>query len=47
MSYIRWYKLLMFSASLFSSAMISRETSQAAWEKEGLAGVGFNVLVSY
>jgi hypothetical protein len=38
---------LMFSASLFSSAMISRETSQAAWEKEGLAGVGFNVLVSY
>lgn len=38
---------LMFSASMFSSAMISRETSQAAWEKEGLAGLGFNVLVSY
>ncbi len=38
---------LMFSASLFSSAMIARETSQAAWEKEGLVGVGFNVLVSY
>jgi len=38
---------LMFSASLFSSAMISRETSQAAWEKIGLVGVGFNVLVSY
>lgn len=38
---------LMFSASLFSSAMIMRETSQAAWEKEGLAGVGFNVLAAY
>lgn len=38
---------LMFSASLFSSPIIARETSQAAWEKESLAGVGFNVLVSY
>jgi len=38
---------LMFSASLLSSAMISRETSEAAWEKVGLAGVGFNVLVAY
>jgi hypothetical protein len=38
---------LMFSASLFSSAIISRETSQAKWEKEGLAGVGFNVVAEY
>jgi hypothetical protein len=38
---------IMFSASLFSSAVISRETSQAGWEKEGIAGVGFNVLAEY
>lgn len=38
---------LMFSASLLSSAVISRETSQAAWEKIGIVGVGFNVLVAY
>jgi hypothetical protein len=38
---------LMFSASLFGSAIISRETSQANWEKVGLAGVGFNVLAEY
>jgi hypothetical protein len=38
---------IMFSASLFSSAVISRETSQAKWEKEGIAGVGFNVLAEY
>lgn len=38
---------LMFSASLFSSAIIARETSQASWEKLGLAGVGFNVLAAY
>jgi hypothetical protein len=38
---------LMFSASLFGSAIISRETSQDKWEKVGLAGVGFNVLASY
>jgi hypothetical protein len=38
---------LMFSASLLSSAMISRETSEAAWEKVGLAGIGFNVLAAY
>jgi hypothetical protein len=38
---------LMFSASLFSSAIIVRETSQAGWEKTGLAGVGFNVLAAY
>ena len=38
---------IMFSASLFSSAVISRETSQAKWEKEGLVGVGFNVLAEY
>ncbi|MES2275901.1 MAG: carboxypeptidase-like regulatory domain-containing protein [Bacteroidota bacterium] len=37
---------IMFSASLLSS-FISRETSQANWEKEGLAGVGFNVLAEY
>jgi len=37
----------MFSASMLSSAMIARETSQANWEKESLAGVGFNVLVAY
>lgn len=38
---------LMFSASLLSSAIISRETSQAAWEKVGIAGVGFNVTAEY
>ena len=38
---------LMFSASLLSSAIISREASQANWEKIGLAGVGFNVLAEY
>ncbi|MES2063765.1 MAG: carboxypeptidase-like regulatory domain-containing protein [Bacteroidota bacterium] len=41
---------LMFSAylSLFGSgAVISRETSQAAWEKEGIAGISFNVLAEY
>ena len=41
---------LMFSAylSLFGSgAVISRETSQAVWEKEGIAGVAFNVLAEY
>ncbi|WP_166727727.1 carboxypeptidase-like regulatory domain-containing protein [Mucilaginibacter gilvus] len=38
---------IMFSASLLSSAVISRETSQAEWEKEGIAGVGFNVLADY
>jgi len=36
-----------FSASLLSSAIIARETSQAAWEKIGIAGVGFNVLAEY
>jgi hypothetical protein len=38
---------LMFSASLLSSAIIVRETSQDKWEKIGLAGVGFNVLAEY
>jgi hypothetical protein len=41
---------LMFSAylSLFGSgAVISRETSQAVWEKEGIAGIAFNVLAEY
>jgi hypothetical protein len=38
---------LMFSASLLSSAIISRETSQANWEKVGIVGVGFNVLAEY
>jgi hypothetical protein len=38
---------IMFSASLFSSAIIAREASQGKWEKTGLAGVGFNVLAEY
>jgi hypothetical protein len=41
---------LMFSAylSLFGSgAVISRETSQAGWEKIGIAGIAFNVLAEY
>ncbi|WP_091144921.1 carboxypeptidase-like regulatory domain-containing protein [Mucilaginibacter pineti] len=38
---------VMFSASLFSGSIISRETSQAKWEKEGIAGIGFNVLAEY
>jgi len=37
---------MMFSASLFNSFM-SRETSQAKWEKVGLVGIGFNVLAEY
>jgi hypothetical protein len=38
---------LMFSASFLSSAIIARETSQANWEKFGIAGIGFNVLAEY
>ena len=39
---------LMFSAAFFfASPIISRETSQAAWEKLGIAGVGFNVKAEY
>lgn len=38
---------LKFSASFLSGAIISRETSQAKWEKIGIAGVGFNVLAEY
>ena len=41
---------LMFSAylSIFGSgAVISRETSQANWEKEGIAGIAFNILAEY
>jgi hypothetical protein len=38
---------LMFSASLLSSALIARETSQAKWVKIGIVGVGFNVLAEY
>ncbi|MFD0763351.1 carboxypeptidase-like regulatory domain-containing protein [Mucilaginibacter lutimaris] len=41
---------LMFSAylSIFGSgAVISRETSQASWEKVGIAGIAFNVLAEY
>jgi len=39
---------IMFSAALlFASPIISRETSQAAWEKLGIAGVGFNVTAEY
>ncbi|TWR25410.1 carboxypeptidase-like regulatory domain-containing protein [Mucilaginibacter achroorhodeus] len=36
-----------FSASLFSGAIIARETSQGTWEKEGIVGLGFNVLAEY
>ncbi len=38
---------IMFSASVLSGNIISRETSQANWEKIGIAGIGFNVLASY
>lgn len=38
---------LMFSGSFLRGSIISRETSQANWEKEGIAGIGFNVLVEY
>lgn len=38
---------IMFSASILSGNIISRETSQANWEKIGIAGIGFNVLASY
>ena len=36
-----------FSASLLSSPIIARTTSQDKWEKIGIAGVGFNVLAEY
>ena len=38
---------IMFSASVLSGNIISRETSQASWEKIGIAGIGFNVLALY
>lgn len=38
---------LMFSASLFGSPLIARETSQAKWEKAGPFGVGFTVTAAY
>jgi len=38
---------LKFAASFLSSAIIVRETSQAKWEKFGIAGIGFNVLAEY
>ncbi len=38
---------IMFSASLLSSAIIARETSQATWQKVGIVGLGFNVLAEY
>lgn len=38
---------LWFSASFFSGSIIARNTSQAAWEKVGIAGLGFNVLAEY
>jgi hypothetical protein len=41
---------VMFSAylSLFGSgAVISRETSQATWDKVGVAGIAFNILAEY
>ncbi len=41
---------LMFSAylSIFGSgAVITRETSQATWEKVGIAGIAFNMLAEY
>ncbi|RFZ94050.1 carboxypeptidase-like regulatory domain-containing protein [Mucilaginibacter conchicola] len=38
---------LWFSASFFSGSIIARNTSQAAWDKVGIAGLGFNVLAEY
>ncbi|MFA6086606.1 carboxypeptidase-like regulatory domain-containing protein [Mucilaginibacter sp.] len=38
---------VMFSASLLSGSIISRDTSQDKWEKVGIAGIGFNVLAEY
>ncbi|WP_374951184.1 carboxypeptidase-like regulatory domain-containing protein [Mucilaginibacter sp.] len=41
---------LMFSAYLSllgSGAIIARETSQANWEKVGIAGLAFNILAEY
>ena len=38
---------VMFSASLLSGSILSRETSQDKWEKVGIAGIGFNVLAEY
>ncbi|MDV6169176.1 carboxypeptidase-like regulatory domain-containing protein [Flavobacterium sp. DG1-102-2] len=36
-----------FSAALFATPIISRDTSQGAWTKLGIAGVGFTVDTKY
>ncbi|KAA3439356.1 carboxypeptidase-like regulatory domain-containing protein [Rufibacter hautae] len=38
---------LWFSAGLFNKPSYTRETSQGAWEKMTLGGVGFNATISY
>lgn len=38
---------IMFSGSLFKGALIARETSQGAWEKVGMFGIGFTVKAAY
>jgi hypothetical protein len=36
-----------FSSSILKGAFIARQTSQAAWEKVGMFGIGFTVKVAY
>ncbi|OOQ62260.1 carboxypeptidase-like regulatory domain-containing protein [Mucilaginibacter pedocola] len=38
---------IMFSAKFLAGSVIARETSQAKWEKIGIAGMGFNILAEY
>ncbi len=38
---------IMFSGSILKGALIARETSQGAWEKVGMFGIGFTVKAAY
>ena len=40
-------KRIWFSAALFATPIISRDTSQGTWNKMGIAGVGFTVDTVY
>lgn len=38
---------IVFSSSILKGAMIARETSQGAWEKVGMFGIGFTVKAAW
>ncbi|MES3016492.1 MAG: carboxypeptidase-like regulatory domain-containing protein [Bacteroidota bacterium] len=38
---------IVFSSSILKGAIIARETSQGAWEKVGMFGIGFTVKAAY